>query len=404
MNNNVIGLIDKLSKNLDKRYDEISTTDSEKIFFIGIADYVQYIVNEKILGATVSTFIIEEKKEDFKNVLLYGNKSLEEMDKVRKKLFEYIDNKIKNPSTALVQTKSRLENDLKRYQKGIRFTTMSKNDDIHLSLEDIIEILFAEGHRAILKKYIEIGKDGEHISKYTFSPSYSEYRDALEWYLKLQERKAWGAWDKLCLVYRTVYKSQDEIKQMRETKDIFGFFTQAPRINEMDKILDNEEILRQRFKISAYKFYFSKVHYFLIDKLNEIKERLIQKLPKEAPKDNLNKDNNKEQWYAPELGIGFIKGRKFKLTEGHTKFKLFNEVVKNQKITREKVLAILNLDDDKNNTRNRTDNTYEINGIVKELRKTTHLDKTELTNNGGTISLLTEIKLKSPNITQRHPT
>ena len=88
--------------------------------------------------------------------------------------------------------------------------------------------------------------------------------------------------------------------------------------------------------------------------------------------------------YSTRTGKGITRGKKFRLTKGKPGFILFNEVVQKRSISRKRTIQLLNLPDD---VVNKTTNNYQINDVVKRIRKTTRLKSEEFENNNGHIVL-----------------
>ena len=101
--------------------------------------------------------------------------------------------------------------------------------------------------------------------------------------------------------------------------------------------------------------------------------------------------NSTQIFYQLAAGIGEYNGKDFKL-KTEPKRILFSELYKqiNNTVGRYQVLEIIGFYDknEKPNPANKTNETYEINKIVKELRKDIGLDTKQLVNNSGNLTLL----------------
>jgi len=116
--------------------------------------------------------------------------------------------------------------------------------------------------------------------------------------------------------------------------------------------------------------------------LQKFKESLAAEL-EQVPK---NAD-----WFSVNLGRGSIKGREFRLLKGKPSYILFCYLLKNNFVLdRNQVIEILKL------TGSEGSMTIEINERVKQLRSTLRLSTSNLTNNGGDLALLLNLKNKPP--------
>lgn len=112
-----------------------------------------------------------------------------------------------------------------------------------------------------------------------------------------------------------------------------------------------------------------------VDKLSEYIENLEKTFSSEKPITD---------WYSPASGEGFIKEKGFKLFSGKLTHKLFSALANEKCLERSVVSKILNSND-----------TDQINLVVKRIRKTTGLDNKEIVLSGGNIVLKRKITIKS---------
>lgn len=108
--------------------------------------------------------------------------------------------------------------------------------------------------------------------------------------------------------------------------------------------------------------------------------------------------------FNKETGDGSFKGKSFRLKHGTSVYRLFSKLYEtsNKKIGRYDVLVILHFYEDGEDTDSsrKSAETALINETVKELRRKTGLDKLQLVQNMGNVTLAVEI---APNPPQRLP-
>ena len=98
-------------------------------------------------------------------------------------------------------------------------------------------------------------------------------------------------------------------------------------------------------------------------------------------------------YYTTEAGIGFVNGIRFRFKDHQPEFRLFAELYSkiNKSVNRELVLSLLN----PTTKLEKSNETYEINEVVKKIRKRTGLNVSQLINNNGNLTLL-GTKLREP--------
>lgn len=105
--------------------------------------------------------------------------------------------------------------------------------------------------------------------------------------------------------------------------------------------------------------------------------------------------DHRKHWFNPLTGRGVIKSKTFRLMQDKPNFIIFNALLNSNLLKRNKVIKLLGLEEE-TGEQPTSWNSEKINQCIKELRKTTGLDKDELILNGGNIRLIKTIEKRHP--------
>lgn len=377
---------------LKRQFDYVYPLENHKSFFIGISDYVQIVEKSDYLSALVKASILEERGKLIDEINRISEKSANESKATYKKLIATIKaRKIDNPN---VQADIQEYND---YLNGKIHISGSGNFATHICdfVRDIIISLKYNGYEDIADQYAIYGQTKEIITGWKISASEAEVDRILEKFKEKADVSLWGAWEELWWAYTTIQNKNEFWNSIAKSDNTFDRLNFGGLIGEMKEILESkapDPYGYHYFEINKFKRHLSRIQQHLETWIDDIIVATSgNEVETERPVISTSKN-----WYLPSTGIGFIKGKKFSLKEGKPKHKLFDELFVARKLNRQKVIQILDLSDESKIKSNVADNTYAINEIIKELRKTTKLNKTELLNNGGNITLMVDIEDRSP--------
>ena len=378
---------------LNRQYDHAYPLDDAQGFFVGVADYVKVVENSDYLSAIVKGFILPER-----------DKKLAEIDEVSKQVVKEVEKTLVKVKGVIKDNKIESENVKHELDEYMGFTEGRikihgyGNYATHLSdmVRDIIIAIKSTGFEKEAHAFAEINPQGIIIN-WKISETEKKLDNLLTRFEEHKQISIWNAWEQVWWVYTMIHNKYEYWDKINKDKfmDTLNFGMLA---GDMKKVLDGKVTQRDYpyFQIPEFKRHFFRVHEILqaeVEALLATDDKTTKKI------ESKSEPQPTEKWYVPESGTGLIKGKKFNLTEGKDKFKLFNKLVEVKKLLRQDVINVLGLPDEANDKTNRSLNTYKINEIVKELRKTTRLDKTELINNGCNITLLVKVEIKSPNTT-----
>lgn len=382
-----------LKTKLQRQLEYTFPLKEQKNLLVGIADYVKIVEDSECLSKIIKDDFQKKQKEILQKMEAPFDSAYDECVKIFNEIEPLIGKeKILDDELAKAITDYKDCSVGKCLYEGTINLTMGFME----SLKKVIITLNKVGYTEIAKNYADFDKAGNLVN-WKLSQTEQKLNEMLFQYKKLRDVSIWGDWEKMYWVYLVFYFEEDDDTAFRYMKAqmkcgvLMGEMSPPAMKDKLQVLPDYEKNL---YKISLHK-----IHTRLITELDVLTlqvENENSKIPNfETKSRETNLELRKtEKWYIPETGTGFIRGKKFSLTEGKDKFNVFNELIKNKKVKKERVKELLNLQDTLDSTV-----TYTINNLVTELRKTTKLTKTELLNNGGNLSLATPIKIKSLNIT-----
>ncbi len=230
----------------------------ERGFFLGIADYIKYVVETESLDKEAQK-IKEQKGQDESKITALEEKLKKDYEKVADDIFRIINkHNLSFPE---------VEGAIRQY-KGIRDRTIQSNETIqealHGGLAGMVGALFAKGYQELVKEYVETSSEGKRILHYRISPHYLEYKKELRKFRELRKRSIWGAWNELVLVYLAVHKPDEQMDELKGVGDFLRQMDFAAIVREMNKIINGEQGQRIVFQVEEYKIAASRVHNFLV--------------------------------------------------------------------------------------------------------------------------------------------
>jgi len=261
--------------NAERHYDSFINQPDDWNFFLGLAEYVKFVSEEK----TSEKIIIEamdQGKARFKDLSELSKKSIVETTGVFEKLVEIIrEDKIDFPG---------LKMEIQEYEdckNGLMFSSTPLPFTLFETLAEIIEILVKNNYVDKIKDYVllraEPGEGGQYcIKEFTFSHSFSEYEKADKLFNDKRDIEIWGVWDNLVMVYNSVFKKEEMIAELdKDKKNFWQALNARGVISELDKIKegksDNSPVYfkKQNFITKASRF-----HNYLIKALTAVEDEM----------------------------------------------------------------------------------------------------------------------------------
>ena len=273
-----------LHTNLQRRFESF-TKLSERGFFLGVADYVQYIDEtpefEPIL---LSIKKLREQNEQKLNELEVKLKK--DIEKVASEIFSLIKKgKIKSD----VVDKS--IDEYKGVVEGRIQSTATDTESLNSHLEGVIRALHENGHKELVSKFLKTNPESGLIVDYIISDFYYPYRDELAYFRSLMKTTLWGSWNELVVAYLVTHQYRREMATMDTQKDFWRQMNFHALHKEMQKILDNERDDSERihFVYDDYLVHINRVHNYFVEQLLSMASR-----PLSYPEDEIQEEN--DQW------------------------------------------------------------------------------------------------------------
>jgi len=171
---------------LGGRYKEIKDLP-EKGFFLGIADYIEFILESPGLDAIVSGIKEIEKKEE--KTLIYFEKALvKDLQVAESNLYKIIqENKFD-----FLELKKAID-DYEGIKSGRIQSSASKEEALHGGLAGIIRAIFNKGYKNQINTFVLINQEGQDIAGYTISSFYQLYEEELRKFREKRKTSIWGS-------------------------------------------------------------------------------------------------------------------------------------------------------------------------------------------------------------------
>lgn len=278
-----------IKEGLDRHFNSFYSQTDDWHFFLGIADYVDFIKKEKTTNDLILD-ILKKRDEDFEKFQKLEKEALKELNSSKNTLLNIIKvNKLNYDSL-----NKELE-ELRGYDEGRIHSSRSVADALNDNLFDIARNLSENGHLKLLDILIDNEREPKNIyGNFVFSKKLSLLREEEEILEHKKKTELWNAWNGLALVYIVIYKGNEELEKMNKEKSRFWeAFNFRGVIGEMRTIedhsgrygiLSNSTPNPVQFKKGEYQHHLTRIHNYLLDILmREV----------ENQKNNLDFDNEK---------------------------------------------------------------------------------------------------------------
>jgi hypothetical protein len=311
--------------NAERHYDSFINQSDDWNFFLGLAEYVKFVSEEKT-SEKIIIEAMEQGKARFKDLSELSKKSIVEMTGVFEKLIGIIgEDKIDFPGL-----KTEIQ-EYEDYKNGLMFSSASLPSTLFETLADIIEILVKNNYVDKIRDYVLLrAEPGEgrqyYIKEFTFSNSFLEYEKANKLFNDKRDIEIWGVWDNLVMVYNSVFKKEELITELdKDKKNFWQALNARGVISELNKIKEG--------KRDNSPVYFKKQDF--ITKASRFHNYLIKELSLADNRDYMEKNNNRISYQYNEpignLTIGDFKPIEFKKIPA----KILNYLYSNNKLGNE---------------------------------------------------------------------
>jgi len=248
---------------LERYYKAFIDQPSDWFFFLGIAEYVKYIIEVKELD-DITEVLVRQKAADEAVPAKYAAAVEKETERAAKKILPQIEAQgITSPSVNKVIERYKSVKD--DYLQG----SVPKVLMLYDALEEVIYELYRAGYDDIVKDHITLrdkpvfrqtivnGREEKRprhlIKEYTFSKNIEEYKRELQVLENKTHTAMWQAWERLSLVYLAIIKADEEVKKIRKEKArvdkqggsslgvYMSFMGLGMMVDEMQKIRERHE-------------------------------------------------------------------------------------------------------------------------------------------------------------------
>jgi len=331
--------------NAERHYDSFINQANDWNFFLGLAEYVKFVSEEKV-SEKIIIEAMDKGKARLKDLSELSEKSIVEMNNV----FEKIVGIIKQDKLDFFGLSAEIK-EYEDHKNGLIYSSSPLPFMLFEALADIISILVRNNYIEKIKNYVELrAEPGEgrqyYIKKYTFSNEFLEYEKANKLFNDKRDIEIWGVWDNLVMVYNSVFKKEELITELdKDRKNFWQAFNARGVIGELNSIKEGKSDDRPvYFKKQDFMAKASRFHNYLIKELNKLEETASPAMPVKIEKsDKIFFDFNSSGIPTGKLYVGnfsiefqkmpakiinyFFVGRKF-FSNGYKNYKDFNEYIK----------------------------------------------------------------------------
>lgn len=285
-----MNMSNEYKEQLQRQYNSFVNLD-ERNFFLGLADYVKFIIETPDLASMVNNILGEKKKdtEEFENLKEKAKQELKKSgERFVKEIIKTILPTIKevakeSQKDQIEQLKSPLEviHDPTLVEDIFRF-----QDNLYKNITPRRAAKLISLMKSLKRKYLS----SQICLKYSREKTYQEY---------LPETTVWGSWYELKLVYDLIHQRKEIAQEIEEGEDLSSRVAIMFLSGEIDTVLKKRpllpifrkfDILWRNFTKNNYIIHLNRVHnYFMgqiesealeIDKTRKHQEENIPQKPK----------------------------------------------------------------------------------------------------------------------------
>lgn len=354
-NSNLFGL---LLERLQGIYDRAIGTQSSKVFFLSVYEYIETFENTDDL-TPVWKEIVEMGKMENKPLNVLEEESFEEIRVVYREIQKYVDkNKILCPGvlSSLKEFQALEDGDMTSSSGPLR----ARGDKISYALMLLAEEK-SNSNLNFCRKYGTVEDDGR-VVEWHFSPSFIKWEEERKRMDRLKITRIWFSWDKLANFY-IVYKDYEKIQTDRiKSSKIFEIWDLKMLFDEIAYVISEKKDPNKHiyeYIHSDYVLHLQRLHQYTKDKLMTAREEIEQNKNsqisiEEKPKKESNAingvtpKNNKEILSCGRLQLDLDKGTlcfgsktPVEISPDNNAIKLLTFLLNNQRVVEYKEMALL---------------------------------------------------------------
>lgn len=256
----------EISKNLERRY--LSFKDlPEKGFFIGLADYVEYIEKTPVLEQIMS-LIHAQKARDQEKLNQYEDMLMKDIETTEKTLFDLInEQKISDKGLDYLVDQYNGRKD------GRIQSTATKVDGLYTDLSKIIDFLYHNGFQDKVAHLVKIRQEDSVITDYLISKIYEVYKIEYRNFEEQKETSLWGAWNELAVAYLATNKYRTEVEKLSYEFDFWKRMNYYMIRKDIEKMLGkiHDDGHRSFLIKNEFTVHVSRIQNFILDNLSKTK-------------------------------------------------------------------------------------------------------------------------------------
>lgn len=229
---------------LERYYNAFINLDIPRDFFIGMADYLEFLDSVPEFNRITADIVaqskpLEEKLESLKKV------ALEKLAKVHDELSAYISkHKIENE-----EIKRLFEQEYDGWISGKVAGSSSLPVALHDALGDVIILLYRiPEHKDFASRYMEFTRDKTAIRHYLSIQEFTEFNELEQEIKRKNDTELWGLLNHISWLYETVKRGREkhkalveEHKKTRSSQASFNILSYSVLVGEWVKIEEEKQ-------------------------------------------------------------------------------------------------------------------------------------------------------------------
>lgn len=264
-------VIEDVKAQLERKYELIVNNvyaATDKIFFVGIAEYVVFAADNEVLNAAITSTILKEKQDWVNKLESLGKQAEAEFDSVFQKVDDYLSDK--------KEARATVSNIIKEFQDVRSGHIRSSNGQVHAAyhkLYDLVYILSQDPkHTPFFKEFST--EDDQGQLHWHLSEAYTRYQSEEQRFKDDKEINVWGSWNELVVVFQSFFRKFEIIDELKnDDSRFFDSMNYHYLFRERDLMLGinksgNTKQESHHFTRDEYKYHLWRVHNFLLDCLH----------------------------------------------------------------------------------------------------------------------------------------
>ena len=262
--------------NLKEHYNSFINSADNWSFFLGVANYVKFILENKRLDKITDEIFIARKNALGKELAECEDQTLKEIRNSHEKILAIIKKNIPEEKMAENPEIKKMLDSFNDFNEGRSFSSEPLSGTLERHLFDIVRnVNEVCGGEKLFTDFIDPNPQHQNIyGNFIFSETLKKRIALLEKMKGLEKIESWGDWDKLCIVYQAVLRSSETLEEIRKTdKSLMGSLGFGLLLQEVEQMRDDRPWKPKHdyihLVIKEYVGHVSRIHTCLIEEMSK---------------------------------------------------------------------------------------------------------------------------------------